>query len=283
MDHFNCGKDRKKINDKKDKLEQEILKKIEGKPVEEQEIIKKMGKYDNELTDLKGEFNSFLNNVKESNIEKIAKSVYKYIGMDINEFETDRLEDIKATVFMPKNNTQRVNGVIVGDDSSHLTCGSIHPLEYYIEEFKNGKRDFKEDNENNKEDLNEEKIKFIRQAKMNNLNEWIEFLNNNQPDPMWKASNGLFLHRIFISLFTLQYIPNNEIELKQIELLKSIDDNIEKENRENVKNYVNQLKDLELKNTVKEENEIAVKPNNLNKKNLFKRIIDKFNKREQLK
>jgi len=77
----------------------------------------------------------------DNEIKEIALSVYKYLGIEINEFNTDRLEELKATIFMPKENTRGVGGVIVGDDKTYLTCGSLHPLDFYIEEFKNGKRD----------------------------------------------------------------------------------------------------------------------------------------------
>ena len=29
-------------------------------------------------------------------------------------------------------------GIIIGDDGTYLTCGSLYPLSYYIEEFKKG-------------------------------------------------------------------------------------------------------------------------------------------------
>ena len=33
--------------------------------------------------------NSLINSIKESMIKEIAKSVYKYLGIEINEFNTD--------------------------------------------------------------------------------------------------------------------------------------------------------------------------------------------------
>ena len=58
-------------------------------------------------------------------IKEIATSVYKYLGIEINDFNTDRLEELNATIFMPKENTRGISGVIVGDDKTHLTCGSL--------------------------------------------------------------------------------------------------------------------------------------------------------------
>lgn len=105
-------------------------------------------------------------------IKEIATSVYKYLGMEINEFITDRLEELNATIFMSKDNTRGIGGVIVGDDKTHLTCGSLYPIEYYIEEFKKGKRDNKEENINlsdeDKDDIIYE-YEFIPYKKIGNI------------------------------------------------------------------------------------------------------------------
>lgn len=85
--------------------------------------------------------NSTTDDFKEIKLKEIAKSVYKYLGMEINDFNTNRLEELSATIFMPKDNTRGIGGVIVDDDKTYLTCGSLYPIEHYIEEFKNGKRD----------------------------------------------------------------------------------------------------------------------------------------------
>ncbi len=105
-------------------------------------------------------------------IKEIATSVYKYLGMEINEFITDRLEELNATIFMPKDNTRGIGGVIVGDDKTHLTCGSLYPIEYYIEEFKKGKRDNKVENTNLSDEDKDDNIyeyEFIPYKKIGNI------------------------------------------------------------------------------------------------------------------
>lgn len=52
-----------------------------------------------------------------------------------DDFNTNRLEGLSATIFMPKDNTRGISGVIVDDDKTFLTCGSLYPIEHYIEEF----------------------------------------------------------------------------------------------------------------------------------------------------
>ena len=116
--------------------------------------------------------NSLINSIKESMIKEIAKSVYKYLGIEINEFNTDRLEELNATIFMSKDNIRGISGVIVGDDKTHLTCGSLYPIYYYIEEFKKGKRDNKAENTNlsyeDKDDIIYE-YEFIPYKKIGNI------------------------------------------------------------------------------------------------------------------
>mgnify|MGYP003571365678 CR=1 FL=1 len=167
----------------------------------------------------------------------IAKSVYKYLGIEINEFIINRLEELNATIFMPKDSIRGIGGVIDGDDKTHLTCGSLHPLDYYIEEFKNGKRDAEIKND----DLGDEKINSIKQAVVSNLKEWLNFLNVEQNDPNWKSRNNMFLNRIDVSLNILKNTKDNKIVLEQIDLIKDIIDYLEKNDRENVKRIVETL------------------------------------------
>ena len=185
--------------------------------------------------------NSMINDSKEISLEEIAKLVYKYLGMEVNDFNMDRLEELNATIFMPKDNIRGISGVIVGDDKSYLTCGSIYPIEHYIEDFRNGKRDVILEEQN---DLSANKIVLIKKAIINNLNEWLKYLNTEQNDPIWKPRNGLFLNRINASLDILKNANDNEIVIQLIELVKNIPDFIEKEDKENLKDIVNKLIDL---------------------------------------
>lgn len=107
-----------------------------------------------------------------SEIEEIAILVYKYLGLEIDEFNINRLEELNATIFMPKNNTRGIGGVIVGDDKTHLTCGSLYPIEYYIEEFKKGERDNKVENINLSDEDKDDNIyeyEFIPYKKIGNI------------------------------------------------------------------------------------------------------------------
>ena len=217
------------------KLEQLKQEELEGKtPEEQKQIIEQWDKEEQQFSDIT---NSMINSIRESTIKEIAKSVYKYLGIEINEFNVDRLEELNATIFMPKDSIRGIGGVIVGDDKTHLTCGSLHPLDYYIEEFKNGKRD----DEIKNDDLGEEKINSIRQAVVSNLKEWLNFLNVEQNDPNWKSRNNLFLNRIDVSLNILKNTKDNKIVLEQIDLIKDIIDYLEKNDRENVKRIVDTL------------------------------------------
>ncbi|MCR5147105.1 MAG: hypothetical protein K6B70_07200 [Clostridia bacterium] len=77
--------------------------------------------------------------LKEEKI-KIAQRVFEELGFRTNNVSIHRIEDIKADYLLPKENQRGIGGIIIADDGTYLVCGSIHPLEYYIEEFTNGKR-----------------------------------------------------------------------------------------------------------------------------------------------
>ncbi len=76
----------------------------------------------------------------EKNIS-IINEICSKLGVKPEDFEEEKLEDINASIYTPKNNQRGIGGFIIADDGSYLICGSIHPIDYYIEEFKNGKRD----------------------------------------------------------------------------------------------------------------------------------------------
>ena len=54
------------------------------------------------------------------------------------EFEIVSLEEMNADYFALKEHQRGFGGIIIGDDGTYLTCGSIYPLSHYIEEFKKG-------------------------------------------------------------------------------------------------------------------------------------------------
>lgn len=93
-----------------------------------------------------------IDNRKDSqmNIEEkkeIAKRVYKELGFETDNFQIEKIEEINADIFLPADNQRGIGGVIIGNDGSYHVCGSINPLQYYIDEFKSGVRDNIENNE----------------------------------------------------------------------------------------------------------------------------------------
>ena len=77
--------------------------------------------------------------LKEEKI-RIAKKIFEELGFSTEDVWIDRLEDIKADYLLPKENQRGIGGIIIGDDGTYLVCGSVYPLEHYIDDFKNGKR-----------------------------------------------------------------------------------------------------------------------------------------------
>ena len=73
--------------------------------------------------------------------QAIAKRIYKELGFETEEFQIDKIEKINADIFLPVENQRGIGGVIIGEDGTYHVCGSIHPLQYYIDEYKNGIRD----------------------------------------------------------------------------------------------------------------------------------------------
>ena len=69
-----------------------------------------------------------------------AKGIYKKLECETDQFDISRVDELNADIFLPKDNQRGIGGVIIDDDGTYHICGSIHPLDYYIDEFKNGKR-----------------------------------------------------------------------------------------------------------------------------------------------
>ena len=78
-------------------------------------------------------------NIKEK--KEIAKRIYKELGFETDNFQIEKNEEINADIFLPTDNQRGLSGVIIGNDGSYHVCGSINPLQYYIDEYKNGIRD----------------------------------------------------------------------------------------------------------------------------------------------
>ena len=128
------------------------------------------------LTKKSDNINSMINSFNESNIKEIATKLFENLGMKYNEFDLYRIDDINATHVMPHNdNNEKYRGgsIIIGDDGTHLVCGSIHPLDFYIEEFKNGKRDTIAEKVKVNDDMNENKYRFYKD-KITNKTWWVD-------------------------------------------------------------------------------------------------------------
>lgn len=121
------------------------------------EIVDKNKEYYNEnnickeekdiLMEMINKYLSSINNDNEKNKSVNKQEILKDLCNDLNEsidnFEKSRLEEINADLFTLKYNQRGLGGIIVGDDGSSMVCDSMHPLSYYIEEFKNGLTDNK--------------------------------------------------------------------------------------------------------------------------------------------
>ena len=73
--------------------------------------------------------------------KEIAKRIYKELGFETDNFQIERIEEANVDIFLPVDNRRGIGGVIIGLDRTYHVCGSIHPLQYYIDEYKNGIRD----------------------------------------------------------------------------------------------------------------------------------------------
>lgn len=126
----------------------------------------------------------------EMNIEEkkeIAKRIYKKLGFETDSFQIEKIEEINADIFLPTDNQRGIGGVIIGNDGSYHVCGSINPLQYYIDEYKNGVRDNMENKESLKlsngkyaEDLETKQAFENYMSKVDKYNEQVA--NGEKPD-----------------------------------------------------------------------------------------------------
>ena len=73
--------------------------------------------------------------------QEILKKICDSLGENVEDFESSRLDEINADIYTLKYDQRGLGGIIIGDDGSSLVCGSIYPIDHYIEEFKNGRKD----------------------------------------------------------------------------------------------------------------------------------------------
>ena len=119
--------------------------------------------------------------------KEIAKRIYKELGFETDNFQIERIEEINADVFLSTENQRGIGGVIIGNDGSYHVCGSIKPLQYYIDEYKNGVRDNMENKESLKlsngryaEDLETKQAFENYMSKVDKYNEQVA--NGKKPD-----------------------------------------------------------------------------------------------------
>lgn len=124
-------------------------------------------------------------NIEEK--KEIAKRIYKKLGFETDSFQIEKIEEINADIFLPTDNQRGIGGVIIGNDGSYHVCGSINPLQYYIDEYKNGVRDNMENKESLKlsngkyaEDLETKQAFENYMSKVDKYNEQVA--NGEKPD-----------------------------------------------------------------------------------------------------
>ena len=113
------------------------------------------------------------------NKEEVLKKICEKLLYKVSDFESRRLGEISADIYTLKYNQRGLGGIIIGDDGSSFICGSIHPLEHYIEEFKNGKRDSSDLSDDNKNRLTRTEIakKFFGYHSFNKISNAEDTLN----------------------------------------------------------------------------------------------------------
>ena len=113
------------------------------------------------------------------NKEEVLKKICEKLLYKVSDFESRRLEEISADIYTLKYNQRGLGGIIIGDDGSSFICGSIYPLEHYIEEFKNGKRDSFDLSDDNKSRLTRTEIakKFFGYHSFNKISSALDTLN----------------------------------------------------------------------------------------------------------
>ena len=72
-----------------------------------------------------------------------AKQVYTKIGEDVSNttFDSIRYNNIEADLIYISDNTKGSIGLIINDKGEYLLCSSEFGVNYWKDEFKNGKRD----------------------------------------------------------------------------------------------------------------------------------------------
>ena len=78
--------------------------------------------------------------MKEEEKIKLAQKNFEELGFSTENIGIYRIEEIKADYLLPKENQRGIGGIIIADDGTYLVCGSVYPLEHYVEDFKSGKR-----------------------------------------------------------------------------------------------------------------------------------------------
>lgn len=72
---------------------------------------------------------------------KLAVELYKKLGVECEKLSISRIEEINADFFMPGGDeSYRGGSLLIGDDGTYFVCGTFYPLDYYVDEFKSGKR-----------------------------------------------------------------------------------------------------------------------------------------------
>ena len=174
--------------------------------------------------------------------KEIAKRIYKELGFETDNFQIEKIEEINADIFLPADNQRGIGGVIIGNDGSYHVCGSINPLQYYIDEFKNGVRDNMENNESLKlsngkyaEDIETKQAFDNYMNKVNRYNEQVA--NGETPD----VSMGDILNEYTNTFY------DEELEAK---LKKTEDDFNNREKDTKIDDLINQIDNKldELKN-----------------------------------
>ncbi|MCR5146023.1 MAG: hypothetical protein K6B70_01565 [Clostridia bacterium] len=78
--------------------------------------------------------------MKEEEKIKLAQKKFEELGFSTENIGIYRIKEIKADYLLPKENQRGIGGIIIADDGTYLVCGSVYPLEHYVEDFKSGKR-----------------------------------------------------------------------------------------------------------------------------------------------
>lgn len=185
--------------------------------------------------------------------KEIAKRIYKELGFETDNFQIERIEEINADVFLSTENQRGIGGVIIGNDGSYHVCGSINPLQYYIDEYKNGVRDNMENKESLKlsngryaEDLETKQAFENYMSKVDKYNEQVA--NGETPD----VKMGDLLNEYSDTFYDEaleekkkkieEDFNNREKDTKIDDLINQIDEKLESINKEDkIKTAANEI------------------------------------------